>query len=46
MNITEAEFAALVEDLVKSLDKFQVPEREKGELLSALAAMKPDIAGR
>jgi hypothetical protein len=41
MNITGAEFAAPVEDWVESLDKFQVPEREKAELLSALAAMKP-----
>jgi len=46
MKITDAEFTALVEDLVKSLDKFKVPAREKGELLSALGGMKPDIVGR
>jgi hemoglobin len=46
MGITEAHFNALVEDLVKSLDKFRVPEKEKNELLAALAAMKPDIVGR
>lgn len=46
MGITEAHFNALVEDLVKSLDKFRVAEREKKELLTALAAMKPDIVGR
>jgi hemoglobin len=46
MNITDAEFGALVEDLVKSLDKFKVPAKEKNELLSALAGMKPDIVGR
>lgn len=45
MNITEAHFNALVEDLVKALDKFNVPEREKNELLGALAAMKGDIVG-
>ena len=27
MNITDAQFNALVEDLVKSLDKFKVPEK-------------------
>ena len=45
MNITEAEFNALVEDLTRSLDKFKVPDREKTELLTALAAMKGDVVG-
>jgi hemoglobin len=43
MNITEADFAALVEDLTKALDKFKVGEKEKGELLGALGGMKGDI---
>jgi len=43
MRVTRGEFNALVEDLVKSLDKFKVGEREKRELLSALAALKEDI---
>ncbi len=46
MGITEAHFNALVEDLVKSLEKFRVPEREQKELLTALAAMKPDIVSQ
>ena len=46
MNISDAEFAALVEDLVKSLDKFKVPAQEKHDLLAALAGMKGDIVGR
>jgi hemoglobin len=46
MNITEAEFNALVEDLVKSLDTFKVPAKEKGELLGALGGMKGDIVGQ
>jgi hemoglobin len=46
MNITDAEFTALVEDLVKSLDKFKVPAQEKGELLSALGGLKPQIVGK
>ena len=45
MKITEAEFNALVEDLSRSLDKFQVGEREKTELLSALGGMNGDIVG-
>ena len=43
MRIKSAEFDALVEDLVKSLDKFKVPAQEKGELLGALGPMKADI---
>ena len=43
MGITTADFNALVEDLVKALDKFKVPEKEKGELLGALGGMKGDI---
>lgn len=46
MNILEAEFTARVEDLVKSLDKFTVPAREKNELLSALGGMKGQIVGK
>jgi hemoglobin len=46
MGITDAQFNALVEDLVKSLDKFKVPEKEKGELLGILGPMKPSIVGQ
>jgi hemoglobin len=46
MKITDGEFGALVEDLVKSLDKLKVPTQEKGELLSALGGMKGDIVNR
>ena len=46
MKITDAEFNALVEDLVKSLDKFKVPAQEKNELLTALGSMKPQIVGQ
>ncbi|MCI0662019.1 MAG: hypothetical protein L0220_13195 [Acidobacteria bacterium] len=43
MGTTAGEFAALVEDLVKTLNKFRVPEKEKNELLSALAGLRGDI---
>ncbi len=43
MKIKEADFNALVEDLVKALDKFTVPKTEKDELLGALGGMKGDI---
>jgi len=43
MKISNADFAALVEDLTKALDTFKVPAMEKGELLDLLAPMKKDI---
>jgi hemoglobin len=43
MGIADADFNALVEDLVGALDKFKVGEKEKGELLGALGPMKKDI---
>jgi hemoglobin len=43
MGITEVEFGALVEDLKKSLAKFNVPQPEQDELVGALAAMHDDI---
>lgn len=43
MGVTEGEFNALVEDLVKALDKFNVPAKEKNELLAALGPLKPEI---
>ncbi|HVE51568.1 MAG TPA: group 1 truncated hemoglobin [Casimicrobiaceae bacterium] len=46
MNINDAQFNALVEDLVKTLDKFKVPKQEQGELLAVLGPMKPQIVGQ
>lgn len=43
MAVKDADFNALVEDLVKSLDKFGVKQPEKDELLRALGQMKGDI---
>ncbi len=46
MKITDEDFAALVEDLKKSLDKFKVPAKEQNDLLNVLAPMKPEIVGQ
>ena len=46
MNITDAQFNALVEDLQKSLNKFKVPEKEQSDLLAVLGPMKPQIVGQ
>ena len=46
LGITEAEWNATVEGLVKALDKHKVPEKEKKELLALLGPMKGDIVGQ
>jgi hemoglobin len=46
MGITDADFNALVEDLVAALNKFNVPEAERNELLAILGPMKPNIVGQ
>lgn len=43
MGVTDAEFGALVEDLTASLDKFNVPAKEKSDLLAALGPLGPQI---
>ena len=43
MNINNAQFGALVEDLTKSLDKFKVPAKEQQELFAILSPMQKDI---
>jgi hemoglobin len=45
MNITDAEFTALVGALVAALDQFNVPATEKNELLAILGPMQSDIVG-
>ncbi len=46
MRIQDAEFGALVEDLIKSLNKFKVGKKEQDELLGALGGMKKDIVNQ
>lgn len=43
LKITMADFNALVEDLVKALDKNKVPEKEKAELLAILGPLNKDV---
>lgn len=43
MGVTAGEFDALVEDLVATLDEFNVPKAEQDELLSLLAPLRGDI---
>lgn len=46
LGIAHADFDAVVEDLVITLDKFKVPEREKNELLAVLMPMRKDVVTR
>ena len=43
MGVTSGEFDALVQDLVASLDQFDVSKGDQGELLGVLAPMKAYI---
>jgi hemoglobin len=43
MGVTAGEFDALVEDLVVTLDEFEVPNPEQGELLGLLGPMRAEI---
>jgi hemoglobin len=43
MKVTAGEFDALVEDLVTTLDEFDVPKAEQDELLGLLGPMRGDI---
>lgn len=46
LGITEAEFNVVFNHLVDSLDKFNVPDQEKEELLAIISTLKPDIVER
>ncbi|MBI1847489.1 MAG: group 1 truncated hemoglobin [Candidatus Rokubacteria bacterium] len=46
LNITEAEWNATVENLVKAMDKSRVGDREQKDLLAAVGPMKGDIVGQ
>jgi hemoglobin len=46
MKITDAEWNATVENLVKALDKHKVDPKAKSELLGLLGPMKADIVGQ
>lgn len=43
LGITEAQWDAGAKHLVASLDKFKVPEKEKGEILAFVTSLKKDI---
>jgi hemoglobin len=43
MGVTAGEFDALVEDLVATLNEFQVPRPEQDELLGVLGPLRADI---
>ena len=43
LEITGAEWAAMVKHLAGSLDKFKIPQKEKEELLAIVSSLKADI---
>lgn len=45
-NVTEAEWQGFAESLAKTFDRFNVPARERNELLQLIGPMKADIVGQ
>jgi len=43
LGITESDWQITVKHLVATLDRFKVPEKEKGELLAIASSLKSDI---
>jgi hemoglobin len=46
LNITEGQWQAMVAEFQKTLDKFNVPTKEQGELISIVKSTKADIVVR
>ncbi len=46
LKITEEEFDRVAGNLANALDKFEVPEKEKGELLALVGSLKDKVVGQ
>ncbi|MBI3653589.1 MAG: group 1 truncated hemoglobin [Acidobacteria bacterium] len=46
LKITEKDWDISVKHLTATLDKFNVPAKEKGEVLTAISGLKKDIVGQ
>jgi hemoglobin len=46
LNLTDADFAAFVEDLIAALDELKVPKASQEKLLALLGPMKPQVVGQ
>ncbi|MET0230346.1 MAG: group 1 truncated hemoglobin [Rhodanobacteraceae bacterium] len=46
LNITDADFDAFVEDLVRAMHKERVPKNLQKQLLGLLAPMRPEVVGQ
>ena len=46
LNLTDADFAAFVEDLIAAMDDLKVPKPSQDKLLALLGPMKPQVVGQ
>jgi hemoglobin len=46
LNLTDADFAAFVEDLIAAMDELKVPKASQEKLLALLGPMKPQVVGQ
>lgn len=43
MGLTRADYAAFTRQVMATLDKFKVPEPERGEVLAFIASLEPEV---
>jgi len=43
---SDLEFTRVAENLIKALDKFKVPEKEKGELMTIIGSLKDQVVAK
>ncbi len=46
MDISNAEFDAMAADLMRSLDTFKLPSRERGEMMALFTSLRGDVVGQ
>ena len=46
LSVTEDEFNRVAANLIKALDKFNVPAKEKGELMTIIGSLKDQVINR
>lgn len=46
LGITEKEWNAALQHLASALDKFKIPPKEKGEVLTLISGLKMEVVGR
>ena len=46
MDISDAEFDDMMSDMTKTLDKYQLPQRERNDVMALLTSLRGDVVGQ